>query len=116
MASVDAAAAAISGRPYLEDDDGRGLRAAVEYAPYQKVPRGKPRRDRREGTIEKDPEFQVREVFPLVASLDGRLPTQCSRTVRVDPSPLPLAWRLFSAKLKPSSRPRAVIFSARARL
>lgn len=46
-----------------EDDEGgkegREYRATVEYAPYQKVPRGKPRRDRREGTIEKDREFLV---------------------------------------------------------
>ena len=49
------------GRRFAADEDGKEYRAAVEYAPYQKVPRGKPRRDRREGTIEKDKEFQVRK-------------------------------------------------------
>lgn len=43
------------------DDKGKEWRIAVEFAPYQKCPRvNKPRRDRREGTIEKDRDFQVR--------------------------------------------------------
>ena len=32
-------------------------RATVEYAPWQKTPRARPRRDRREGTLERDPEY-----------------------------------------------------------
>ena len=32
-------------------------RASVEYAPWQKTPRARPRRDRREGTLERDPEY-----------------------------------------------------------
>ena len=53
-----------AGRTFA-DEDGKEYRATVEYAPYQKVPRvrGKPRRDRREGTIEKDKEFKVRTIY-----------------------------------------------------
>jgi len=54
------------------DQSGREYRATVEYAPYQKVPRGKPRRDRREGTIEKDPEYQVQFVDPSGCDCSAR--------------------------------------------
>ena len=38
-------------------DPPKEYRATVEYAPWQKTPRAKPRRDRREGTLERDPEY-----------------------------------------------------------
>eukprot|EP00898_Chlorokybus_atmophyticus_P007667 jgi/Chlat1/7901/Chrsp66S07207 len=40
---------------------GAQFRAEVEYAPFQKVPRSRPRRDPREGTYEKDSEYQAFE-------------------------------------------------------
>lgn len=44
------------GRPFV-DTSGKELRCLVEYAPYQKVPRRKPVRDAKAGTLEKDPEY-----------------------------------------------------------
>ena len=46
-------AAAFDARAY-DDAFGGEWRARVEYAPYQKIPRLKPRLDKREGTIERD--------------------------------------------------------------
>ena len=45
-------------------------RARVEYAPYQKTPRGKTHRDKREGTIERDASY-VKFVKDLEAQLEG---------------------------------------------
>ena len=45
-------------------------RARVEYAPYQKTPRGKTHRDKREGTIERDASY-VKFVKDLEAQMDG---------------------------------------------
>lgn len=45
-------------------------RARVEYAPYQKTPRGKTHRDKREGTIERDASY-VKFVKDLEAQMEG---------------------------------------------
>ena len=61
---------AFAGRCFA-DDKGKEWRATVEYAPYQRVPRGKAKlrheHQRREGTIEKDREYQVggRTRYPI---------------------------------------------------
>ena len=52
------------------DDKGAQFKSSVEYAPFQKVPKAKPRKDRREGTIEKDQEYQVSdEPSPILINL-----------------------------------------------
>ena len=50
-------AAAFDARAY-DDAFGGEWRARVEYAPYQKIPRLKPRIDKREGTIERDADYK----------------------------------------------------------
>lgn len=47
---------AFGGHAFL-NERGTQFRCSVEYAPYQRVPRPKPKRDPREGTIEKDEDY-----------------------------------------------------------
>ncbi|BDA51330.1 probable regulator of nonsense transcripts 3A at N-terminal half [Coccomyxa sp. Obi] len=55
-AGIPAFKAAVEGHAFVTDR-GSQFRGCVEYAPFQKVPEGKPKRDPREGTFEKDPDF-----------------------------------------------------------
>ncbi|CAL8466315.1 g5851 [Coccomyxa elongata] len=55
-AAIPAFKAAVEGHAFVTDR-GAQFRGCVEYAPFQKVPEGKPKRDPREGTIEKDADF-----------------------------------------------------------
>lgn len=51
-AAIPAFKAAVEGHAFVTDR-GAQFRGCVEYAPFQKVPEGKPKRDPREGTIDK---------------------------------------------------------------
>ncbi len=51
-AAIPAFKAAVEGHAFVTDR-GAQFRGIVEYAPFQKVPEGKPKRDPREGTLEK---------------------------------------------------------------
>ena len=49
---IPAFKAAVEAHAFVTDR-GAQFRGCVEYAPFQKVPQGKPKRDPREGTLEK---------------------------------------------------------------
>ncbi|KAK9902689.1 hypothetical protein WJX75_002864 [Coccomyxa subellipsoidea] len=63
---IPAFKAAVEAHAFVTDR-GAQFRGCVEYAPFQKVPQGKPKRDPREGTLEKDPEY-----LAFVESLDAQ--------------------------------------------
>lgn len=49
---------AMNGHVFV-DEEGTSHQIIVDFAPYQKIPRLRPRRDVREGTIEQDPSYKA---------------------------------------------------------